>query len=811
MALNLVKSVYNNEFRTSQNLAFLASCIGQKITVTTEFFHEDITIITTDNKFIFYPTQGQVNSLDTNRVIYIEDSSYFLNTQVGDTLDITPFGFGSTIRTVTDVIDGNAVRVDGAVFPTPDDTYTSGYIANITPLTGLRFAHNFLQSGYNFINQVDGQYQGYQIGTISALNTSPQILEKLGLKTWQFSNANTYIEGTGFTLSNQQGFELTSTVIVSPLFLIGEYDNLLLGIKPSYFDANKCLNYIQKIEVGKSLNNPNGLIELLQPTNQSNTGWFNEVYNGGVTKYSISSLVIKRLSDNVIVDQLQLNERMEVVITITNPTLPFSVGNSKCIFGFNILPDNESQVTNNGRTQDINYCFDSKLITANNIYVNGDLFGNPHQIIEQLKAEKVGSNLVVTAIIEPLSSSLAIIKETAERRYNFWVIVENHALTNALCDTTNLLAQVSYFNEVLTTIDLIDAETKFVQHAYSDFVDGVDVLESFPVDDISAQTNFSIDFTGRELEGIAIQSVKNTIKLTHATESDIILETFTANTSTFAIVGNQAQNIDFTQDRVFKVNESDKKTISISRDFANDLGNVRQYKAVFPFMNRWEYWVKLLGLTASPTGIFDNTKPNNGINQYWERLSNVSGWDVVFETEFEILQNGELFSQTFQKPFTLFNYEANTEWTNNSIKTYDVATNTELLFNTNKLIQGYTDTKVIATFTKTTGMLPVISDVAIVIWIETFEKGGISDIRRASSEYANFQTFFKTTVSKSNIGNVYKGECLIDFTKIPNNQKFTIYARLYEKNGAVVDTFYIINELNEIFTDGLGNQIIYLQ
>ena len=97
MALNLVKSVYNNEFRTSQDLAFLASCIGQKITVTTEFFHEDITIINTDNQFVFYPTQGQVNSLDTSRVIYIEDSSYFLNTQVGDTLDITPFGFGSTI------------------------------------------------------------------------------------------------------------------------------------------------------------------------------------------------------------------------------------------------------------------------------------------------------------------------------------------------------------------------------------------------------------------------------------------------------------------------------------------------------------------------------------------------------------------------------------------------------------------------------------------------------------------------------------------------------------------------------------------
>jgi hypothetical protein len=57
-------------------------------------------------------------------------------------------------------------------------------------------------------------------------------------------------------------------------------------------------------------------------------------------------------------------------------------------------------------------------------------------------------------------------------------------------------------------------------------------------------------------------------------------------------------------------------------------------------MNRWEYWVALLGVNSPiPIGIFDSAQPLNGINQFWNRLANVSGWSMNYRLKFLIQQN----------------------------------------------------------------------------------------------------------------------------------------------------------------------------
>jgi len=815
MGVNLVSVKYNNEFRSGQDLPFLTSCIGEVIIIETEFFYEDVTVFySTDNFAVFNPSTLIGTTTDTDNTIYTSLQNFFENTAVGDELTFHNT-FDDFTCIVLDKISDQAVRIQvtSGTFPSiPDVIISLGSLANTTLRKGIRMFYNLVDVGSSFNSLIDGEQQAFKIATVDYLSNTPQPLEATGTLPYQLNDVACDVYGLDGSANYQQRFKLVHKTRVTPLFLLNQYEELLNGIAPNeMWFGSRCLNYINKIQLFKDLGNPNSGLILTNPTVKSNVGWFNENFNGGVTKYKLDSLVITRVSDSTVWDDLQVDNEMKVEIVISNSDLPFSLGNTKAVFGFNILPDEESQYQFNGRSQDVNFCIDSKLITEGAGFVNGSKFGTDRQIIKEVKCDKVGNDLKVTAVISVGTGCKEVIEATLFQRYNFWVITENHFLTASLSDKTNVLCQVSRFYKQLTTIDLIDNETKFVKHSYSDFVDGVDLLDAFPTDDISVQSNFSIDFTGRELENISIQAVINTIKITHATESDIILDQFISNTANFPIIGQQAQNIDFKQDRVFKVQESEKKTIQIFRDFANDVGSIRQYKCIFPFMHRWEYWVKLLNIDDQPDGIFDSLQPLNGINHFWNRLANVSGWTLKYELSFEIEQNGELFGQTFTKDFNSFDYDSNPDWTLNSIKTFDIDTNLELNFGGNKLIQGYKDTKVICNFTKTTGMLPNINDISIRMWIETFEKGGISDIRRTSTDYVNFNTFFKLPVTKSNIGNLYIGESLFDFTKLPNVKKFTVYARIEEKNGAIEDTFYIINEVPEILEDGLGNRMIYLQ
>jgi hypothetical protein len=61
--------------------------------------------------------------------------------------------------------------------------------------------------------------------------------------------------------------------------------------------------------------------------------------------------------------------------------------------------------------------------------------------------------------------------------------------------------------------NLITAQTKYIQHPFNADTDPAHLIESglemFPVDDIAAQTDFTIDFAGITGDGIIINKVKS--------------------------------------------------------------------------------------------------------------------------------------------------------------------------------------------------------------------------------------------------------------------------------------------------------------
>ena len=822
MSVRVTGVRFNNEFRTAQDLEYLIGCIGEKVTVEIDLDFEDMVFSSSSQGIFLDPPRHVINIQDNVGIFYSENPVAFQNYNVGDTVGFYTASIADyRYNTVTEIIDAQTIRT---TYASGNSTFApnTDFIFNATPFKGLRYLYNLIPQGGNFNSLIDGEPQEGQLETLDVDTLTNQDLVLLGLKSWQIGTIEA--KGTGGFRKNKVGavsgeyerqtFTLTHNTRITPLFLFDQFNDLLGGVKPAYFTAGANLNYIAEISLGRDLTNPNGLQQLTVQTSQSNTGWFDERFNGGSTNYSISSLVLTDVLAATTIPQLEFTKEISVEITIDNTTdTPFSDTNTQFSFGFNYLPEDEALYQGNGFDQTRNFAIDSKLTTIGTGTVNGDNFGTALQIIKTVEGTFISSSqMKITAIIETGADANTILQQGDFERYQFWVITENHALADTLSDKVNLLSSVNEFFVQLIDTSLIQSNgNNFIAHPFTDKADAIEGVDYnvFPVDDIVANLDYHIDFTSIDPdENVRITNIQSKIVARHSlgTEADMLLEEFNAAMGAFPVIGGEAQNINFSQDRVFKIPAEIRKTITAIREFNDDVGSDRFYNYQYPFMYRWEFWEALTGVLNPSSDVFDPDLPNDGINNFWHRLTTITNWDIFYETVFTIEQNSIEFSQTFSTIIqNSRDFEGNAEWDNHLIESLDIDTGLPVENGGIKYVRGYEDVKIAFQCEKVSGTIPALSDVIIVIWIETFEEGGISDIRRISSIYEiSSNSWFKSTDSSNKVvvttpsAGVFRGECLLDNTKIPSNTKFTVYGRLYEKTG----TSYVFQDsVNYEFQD----------
>jgi hypothetical protein len=794
MALGIISRKYRTQTRGAVDLDVLQACIGEKIKVITELYFDNIWIpdIATDNTGYYAPTTEVSGRWYNADLIWFEDSSFLLNAQVGDIFltDSAPgtLNPGLTI-TLLEKINDQLGRFDTTFTHQQMGGAGGQFIANITSLKSLLYQYGINDSG-EFTSQTDGSLQKFSVSSGTALtDIVSQVLDPFGKKDWQIDTVT--LEGLGadnvnYPNGSHPRIKITHEVVVTPLFLVGELSDLQLGIAPDYFKPDNKIKYKSQIDWNKS-NTFLDPSKNLVIDNVGQFGWFNTRFDGVVSDYSITSFTIQRVSDSEFINQLEYNE-VELKININSAAGSFDAADSRLVFGFNYLPQDQTLYQNTDRLLKTNFAFDSKLFTPDNIAVNGDYFGTGSQIIKTIQGEVIDpNNCMITVRILFGADQVDILTQEDVANYSIWCIAENTDFDVEVCDKTNLLIQVDEIYVQLTTIDLIEDETEFIEHPYEITGTGYDTLEMFPVDDVAANSLLYIDFTDKEDDGILIKSCKCQLVLKHATEADIVLDTFTINCENFPVIGSLpgVQAIDFSQQRPYKIEDGIRKSVTFNRNFAFDAGLVKYYSLNFPFMNRWEYWIKLLGVTSFPSSLFDSTVPFNGANQLWNRLANISDWSLVYRKTFQIIQNGETFEQELENELTSTDFNSNPEWTSCSIKTYDVDTDDEIVVGPKKYAYSGKDTKVIASFTKSIGTVPDIANIAIVIWGESYEGGGISEITRISSVYEVLDSSMFRSVDDTDKVKVTKtvstftGEALIRGDKIANLSKMTLYARIY--------------------------------
>lgn len=775
----------------------LKACIGEKVIVETKLYSEIVSVANNDNIFTIKPFIKDIQiTADNSDVIIIDDNKFVESLRIGDTFDFVDQTNSVTYNfTVKEILNEKTIRVVESLAGFPEatsrlgaDGSADGYLANTTPYKYFEISQAVTIGGF-------ASHTTSQIQTSSLISEDDlsEILEtdlvNLNGKEWQSGSIKLTGEGDGY--GAQKIITVVNEFIVTPLFLATELDDLLLGIKPDFWKKPENIKYNSEIVFANTK-------QLASDTNKiafesvGEFGWFNTRFDNAPANYYTESLVLTKVSDSSGVNALEFVNEVEVLATIkkVSGTLYDDFG-TKIVVGFNYLPQSEEFYRNTGKTLTENFLYDSLVIDLQAGEVNGVSFGTDKQIIKLAEATYVDIETFTVRIRINFGDDIVpILRQDTESWYNLWLICEDTSINAPLCDKSSVLLQTNKVYEDLVDVDLFDNDTVFIEHPYESTFFGKETLEMFPVDDVIANSLLQLDYTGKEAQGIKIVSVQPSIVLTHATEADIILERAYINCENFDLVGSlpAIQDIDFTQDREFKLPDGDlRKTIVFARDYANDSGAVKAWALSYPFMNRWEYWLRLEGITSIPTTIFSASLPFKGVNNFWNRLANISGWTLNYRTRLQIEQNGVLFEQIFDDALDSQDFGANTDWSVCSIKSYDSVTDDEIVASGNRYLDSAKKTKIVASFQKTTGALPASNAFAIVIWIERFEGGGIAEILRFSSVYEDDGTSSFISIDDSNkvslnkTSNVYTGTCYVDHAKIPaNTTKMTIYARIYE-------------------------------
>ena len=803
-----------NEFR-SETTNYLVGNIGDKITIEVDYRVEEVFI--TENledidRILLAPQSFRVNEVNTKDIIFCEQPSAFANIFDGDFIDYnnatTSIGFeiyekinDETLRVKTQggtIGDVDFFASNGNSFDT--ETPTNGFVALTTDFKGVRYKYGFVGNDNfaSYESRIDQETQLLKADGVDDTDITTQVpMLFKAPKTYQIGSAT--VRGNGST-STAQKFTITHTTFITPVHIAEELQNLKNNIKPPYLESNNSIKYVLSIEAGRNLSDPNFLQLIDFDELEGNVGWFDENFNGGENFYTNLTPIFTRQPSTEVIDSIELvttDQNIEITIKNTRPiTNPFVNGLTIFKFHHQIVPESVLEYTNNNKTIIENFFFDKATNVIGAVAVNGDNFGTDQQIIKGLSSTFISSSEFKLTVTLALSAvAVADLVARSDIEYLLWISIGDHNLTTELSDRVSLkIAPKTYFQD-FTDDSLFAITSLFLDHTESDVTtEGSSTLLLRPQDDVLVYNTITIDRLGRETDEILITEIIPSLVM-KKTGAEFTLEDFVQSFSGTQVIGD-TQFIDVTTDRVFQMPDNEqRKQIKIKRRSDLDTTDLRFYEVFYPFMVRWEDWQQLLNVNGD---MFDISEDNNGQNHDWQRYDTISGWDLYYRLTVKGTKNGNPIIKVKDTLFTTLDYTEDSDWINETIKAFDVATNTELVNGIDKLLK--TETRIEITKEFSGGSPPSLAQVEWLMMIETFREGGIEDIRFLSSVYnwTQFSWFTSTDSSnkvvKSLNSGVFKAEALINFSELPDNIDFTVSGRIYDKTTVVAVTFCILQE-----------------
>jgi hypothetical protein len=776
MSIQVSDSQIRNEFDL-YSTNFLYGNAGDRTTHQIDLEISTYALASIDFPITFAPTDGYI---ENDHVI--SELDIFAEFEVGDTIMVTYAGGGNNgAHTITHKISDSDIRISGIG---TTNTHTGTLIVNTTPIKAIELYYNFVENDIenDFISAIDGSVCKYSAPLKLSTDTSTTAMIPSAPMGWDIAT-NISITGNGIgtgTSGNEyiSRYTISITTFITPFMLANQTK------PPIYFKNSKCLKNIYKLKAFYDYQNPNRVIEDVFDTALGNTGWFGENLNSGISNYSTSNLIFKR-ADNTVIPSLELNTTLQQFqFDLDSITPTFSGTGSVVQVGMFKVCGDESEYRGTTNRLRENFVFD--WLKSTTTILTPPAITGAFGILKNVTINYVNPNKVqIIGNIQFQNYQLNIYKLSDVPTFSLYCGTQNKLLITPYTDRENSLVCEQEFYTDNTDPNLLVTTIKFLKH-YENNTDteGSATINTFPEDEVVARTLFYIDKLGRSADAIKINTIGcNIIAKNSVTLEQFNLETYQYNISGASVVnGNQFTDMKINTPLQIPTGEI-RKYIGIKRRVDLDTVDRFYYEFTYPFLMRWEYFKELQGVNGV---FFDSAEPFNGFNNFWHRYTTEPNWNIYFEFESFVNKNGNVLKYNSESAIVTNDWDSNTNFVTNDIRTYDIDTNVQLVSGIQGFIQGYKTTKVIAQFNKVVGAVDLPNTVA-VIRIEPFEQGGRDISQRISS--SNVRGGYEILIDSNSIGttSLYSSgqtiyaECLIDNDKLPNNTQFKISSRVYEK------------------------------
>lgn len=686
---------------------------------------------------------------------------------VGDTITITGSASNNGNFTIT-AIDGNEITVTpGLVDEASSET---AIITGTTECTGINFRYNLIENdtALNFNSLIDGRENKFSKADIDyTVLTNVDMVQQGIYRSNHLGSCQ--VKGTN-TLNE---FTITHTFYIAPFLDPENLTDFLNSVSPDYFFNDNSLRYVYDIELLYKLTDPNRVHKTeAEKFLIGNAGWFDENFNGGINKFSISSLTFTNNLTSI--DYIDYNAETDVYIGITSEDSVFSAGNTEFVLNHFIVPESEADYKETSTNFTENFMFDRVKQIDGAAGVNGENYGTDYQVLKDVRTTSISSGYILIHAKIALSAAYkARIAQMTDKRVVLSVSIQDHAKTTYTADLVSLKS-VAVYDTDNSNDELVDITTVFNPYTREDLV--MSNAGSFIEDTVRSNSIIGLDITN----SATISKISVIIRAENTTDSFVLHQKDISFSG--AVVKNGIQEINIEQPTGF-VLKSDNPfyNYTLTRREDLDTATVAKYQLIYPFKIRWEDFIKLTGVSSD---FYDTAELYNGFNNNWFTYWNTSGWDIKYIVQVTASENGYTNVINKEKTLDAVNYELPVDW-GYVIRVYDIESNTEIPNNTlsDKVV------RVVATFTKVSGPIPDLVDVEGVIEYEPYQQGGINIIRNINTAYEHedgspFESVLgNKLLKKEKNSNVYTFTANIDGKKLTGIPKLS--ARIYDFTGAL--------------------------
>ncbi len=399
--------------------------------------------------------------------------------------------------------------------------------------------------------------------------------------------------------------------------------------EPNYYANANCLAPVIRVKAFSQYGNPNGVSQSTSDNTQSNTGGFNENYNGGLSLYSATSIQWKdALGDNINALDYSGVSTFKAIVQAPNQINPTSTYRLGLVWRpIDGTYYQNKELTNLGENLLVlapEHDFIADAVLDTTIYLGEANESGARWDLSDVKITLAGTELTIEGKITPNSQATSLFSTIADggRLSTLWLSLGDIA-TDGTFNSKRVSLQL--FNQ-----DNIDAPTLGVQipnvvdeilldHAGNTIT--TPLPQTTTEDDVLYKSNF------RLLDNIEYEGVKAEIQAYDTvTGESFSLENIFFNFTDVPFISGQFQP-NFNVSRGFNLPPTtDRNHISLKRNAVIDIAGKYGLTLEYGYLSRWEYWLEQANANED---FFDITQyAFDGLNRNWQRFSNSGNWRV---------------------------------------------------------------------------------------------------------------------------------------------------------------------------------------